>query len=665
MPLLYISLISFLHFFFRSEHITNTDIPATGIYDASLCGITGNGAEMSGKISQIFSYSNVKELVFAQPGANIVVNGVVNIPAGKIIRFENNTRIVGSGVIHGGIVRADKHAWIFDQRLTVLPEDTAAQFSVKWYGAKGDGTTDDSEALRATFEMARQKKGGNILFPAGTYIVSRQQKPPYKIISVYSNTKVKGEGMYTTTVKLSPGDISNFRRVFTLGNNSEDVINVEIAHLAIDMSNPFKTYPPPASFGRDAQSAGIFCYGDPYVVRNAYFHDLFIHDVSGDIIGVSKNSKNITVERIYQRDYLRQGISIGGNGGVDSITVKYIYDLPFENGVVKGGNSIHTEPAATVKNIIYSNCNISDFSASGIDGLLIDSITTTSPIDNKCNNVKGFLITRSVLNGRLQVAPAGKGKIENNMLNRGVYVTSVGKMKGFRNLEEVYISYNTIKSGNVNAAAVKITQVGGVNVINNAVESNVNAIEFTNAGNGKIVSNQIQLVDKKFMGIYVYSTIPARYGEGMYVIDSNIVANTGNPIKALNVSCIVGRQNTTPAGEHIIVSAASAKLFPFENKGANILWLDRMPQWGLWQKGDIIHIANPGEQYDMICTQGGALHAGKWDGTGLYRLNDYVKASDNHIYKAIAAGGQVQDPVTDHGTYWAKVASEEARFERK
>lgn len=590
--------ISFLHFFFQ---LANNEVPegisselkrseqyhvkeSTGVFDASDFGITGNGMEMSGKINQALSQPDVKKLIFKNARQYILVNGSINVPAGKVLQFENGARITGSGSIKNATIRADKNAWIFDKQMTVHLLDTTAQFSVKWYGAKGDGITDDSEPIRSVFEMARQKKGGNIFFPAGTYIVSRQKASPFKIIAVYSNTTVKGEGMYVSTVKLAPGDMANFRRIFALGDSSGDVVNVEIANLGIDLSNTYKTYPPPASFGNDAQSSGIFCYGDPYLVQNAYFHDLFIHDVTGDIIGISKNSRNITIERIYQRDYLRQGISIGGNGGVDSITVKHIYDLPFENGVQKGGNSIHTEPAAVVKNVSYQYCRISDFSASGINGLFIDSVVTTSASDNKCNNVEDFFITRSILEGRLQVAPTGPGRIQDNVLNKGVYITSVGK-GGFRAMKDIFIGNNFIR-GEQGKSVIKVNQVSGVNINNNTIEANANAIEFVNSGDGSATGNKITVTNKRFLGISVSATIASRYGEGMFVIDSNIISNADKGIRAANVSCVVGKNNITIAGTPVVADISTARLFPFEKKEKRELGFDKMPQWGIWNKGD-------------------------------------------------------------------------------
>lgn len=666
MQILLTSVLSLLYFLFSTENEKESISGqlASGIYNASAFGIVGNGTDMSEKINNTFALSNINTLVFDQPNQLILVNKTVHIPAGKIVCFKNNTRLVGNGAVIGGSIHADKHAWIFDKQLTILPADTVSQFSVKWYGAKGDGTTDDSEPIRATFEAARKKGGGNILFPAGVYIVSRQASRPFKIIPVYSNTKVKGEGMYVTSVKLAPSDVLNFRRVFSLGDSYGDVMNVEISDLGIDMSNPFKTYPPPASFGKDAQSAGIFCYGDPYVVKNAYFHDLFIHDVSGDVIVMSKNSKNVTVERIYQRDYLRQGIGIGGSGGVDSITVKHIYDLPFESGVQKGGNSIHTEPAALVKNVSYQYCRITDFSASGIDGLWIDSVTTTSSLKNACNNVKNFSVTRSVLNGLLQIAPTGPGTVKNNVLNKGLYFTSVGK-GGFRATSDIFVMNNIVKDA-TGKSNIRITQVSGVTVTNNIIESNANAIEFANAGNGKAIGNKIKLSSKKFAGVSLYTTLPTRFGEGMFVVDSNVIDQSDKAIIASNVSCTIGNNNINAAGEKVAANViGSAKVFSAENSNRNATWLNKVPQWGLWKKGDVIHVTAPGGNYDMICIESGALYNDTWNSSAKYQLNDHVKASDGNIYKAVASGAQAQDPVTDDGKYWVKVASTEARFKRQ
>jgi polygalacturonase len=58
--------------------------------------------------------------------------------------------------------------------MVFLPPATAAQttigFSVKDYGAKGDGKTVDSPAINSAIEAAAENGGGTIYFPAGDYL---------------------------------------------------------------------------------------------------------------------------------------------------------------------------------------------------------------------------------------------------------------------------------------------------------------------------------------------------------------------------------------------------------------------------------------------------------------------------------------------------------------
>lgn len=502
--------------------------------------ISSSGTDQSEIIEALLSDKNVVTLVLQDSG--IIVNKTITIPRNKVLQFEPGASLTGMGTLHGGLIRAAYHQAIFGATLTVNPQEKDSIFSVKWYGAKGDGLTNDREAIRKTFDMTKRMGGGNVFLPGGTYLVSRREKAPRTIIEIFSNTKVRGEGMDKTTLKLDPNDMLNFRRILLLGSKSEVTENIDISELAFDMSNPFKTYPPPASFGHDAQSAAIFCYSDSFDVRNIYLHNLLIENVTGDVIGVSTNSKNITIERIYQRNYLRQGISIGGTGGVDSITVKHIFDLPFTDGVVKGGNSIHTEPYAVVTNVSYSQCNILDFSASGIDGLLIDSMVTTSDSLNICNNVSNFLIRNNIFNSKLQVAPTGKGVIEKNMLHKGLFITSVGK-GGFRDLSGIDIRNNTVIDTSATFTNIRVSQVNGVSVYDNEVSVNGDAIVIANGKSGRILNNRVHVENPKYFGVYVYSTIKDRYGEGPYEIDGNVISGNNRGIRADRVAATIGAKN--------------------------------------------------------------------------------------------------------------------------
>ena len=58
-----------------------------------------------------------------------------------------------------------------------------AYFNVKNFGAVGNGTTDDAEAIQSAFDACNTAGGGTVYFPAGTYRVNTQ-------IIFYSNTKI-------------------------------------------------------------------------------------------------------------------------------------------------------------------------------------------------------------------------------------------------------------------------------------------------------------------------------------------------------------------------------------------------------------------------------------------------------------------------------------------
>ncbi len=68
-------------------------------------------------------------------------------------------------------------------------------FSVKDFGAKGDGITDDTAAINAALAVS---SGRILFFPAGTYLIS-------STLTVKSKTTLLGEGTSSSTLKLTAG----------------------------------------------------------------------------------------------------------------------------------------------------------------------------------------------------------------------------------------------------------------------------------------------------------------------------------------------------------------------------------------------------------------------------------------------------------------------------
>jgi hypothetical protein len=69
-------------------------------------------------------------------------------------------------------------------------------FNVKGYGAKGDGTTDDTAAIQTAVNaaLATATSGATVYFPYGTYKISAA-------IALGSNLRVVGDGMNNTTIQ--------------------------------------------------------------------------------------------------------------------------------------------------------------------------------------------------------------------------------------------------------------------------------------------------------------------------------------------------------------------------------------------------------------------------------------------------------------------------------
>ncbi len=95
------------------------------------------------------------------------VNGTVTIPAGKIIKFENNGRISGHGTINGGIIQANYRSNIFDTTISINPTAVSLYFSAMWFGAKGDGNSNDYPSIQKSINTCIKNKIRTLLVPLG------------------------------------------------------------------------------------------------------------------------------------------------------------------------------------------------------------------------------------------------------------------------------------------------------------------------------------------------------------------------------------------------------------------------------------------------------------------------------------------------------------------
>jgi len=99
-------------------------------------------------------------------------------------------------------------------------------FDVKTFGATGDGTTDDTDAIARASSAAAQR-GGTLVFSTGTYIFD----PGRAKVLVGSNMKITGPG----TLKVKP-DAGNYEYVIGAANPATPLQNVTLDGLHVDQN---------------------------------------------------------------------------------------------------------------------------------------------------------------------------------------------------------------------------------------------------------------------------------------------------------------------------------------------------------------------------------------------------------------------------------------------
>ena len=131
--------------------------------------------------------------------------------------------------------------------------------SVKSYGAKGDGVTDDTNAIKSALNDLVPGVGGTIYFPTGTYIIS-------ETILIGGNVTIYGDGVFNSLIKLA--DNSNCNMI----SNDENTIMYYIIIHDIGLDGNAKN---------NTSGSGILLHNvsdsQIYNVRIANFKDDGIH----------------------------------------------------------------------------------------------------------------------------------------------------------------------------------------------------------------------------------------------------------------------------------------------------------------------------------------------------------------------------------------------------
>jgi pectate lyase-like protein len=107
----------------------------------------------------------------------------------------------------------------------------ASVFNVKQYGAKVDGTTDDTVAVQRALDVIRQNGGGVLYIPVGTCLCAGALTYPA------GNLVIAGAGMQQSTLKLTnPGTIG-----LDIGTGSSDLFGITFRDISFRGGNTTPT----------------------------------------------------------------------------------------------------------------------------------------------------------------------------------------------------------------------------------------------------------------------------------------------------------------------------------------------------------------------------------------------------------------------------------------
>ena len=124
-----------------------------------------------------------------------------------------------------------------------------AEYSVKWFGARGDNIADDTSAIQNTIEAARHATSNPniaaaVLFPPGIYRVSDEIKG-YGNLTLRGTTAAGVNGvasatLITTTSFAPTGDPNTYRAVIRAANRGVDNYGFSVENLAVRIATTRK-----------------------------------------------------------------------------------------------------------------------------------------------------------------------------------------------------------------------------------------------------------------------------------------------------------------------------------------------------------------------------------------------------------------------------------------
>jgi parallel beta-helix repeat protein len=291
----------------------------------------------------------------------------------------------------------------------------AASVSVKTYGAKGDGVTDDQAAIVKAISALTKAGGGTLVFPSGTYLHSNMLTISGSIVVSGSGASsiLKATNAYYSALQFLNSNNCGVQGVKIQGYSTSRLSNNESAGVLLTNSSNCTITNIKVDGG---SSAGILLYNSHYVqitsndVRNTLADGTHAFGGSSQIQMLNNTAYNTGDDSFaavaYQGDPQTTNVTISNNvttnsqargvsciGAANCVITNNSIVNPDSHGVViayeQGWNTYHPSNATVSGNLI------SNVEVDGANPILVDSASTVAVKNNSVSWSRTILVNNS------------------------------------------------------------------------------------------------------------------------------------------------------------------------------------------------------------------------------------------------------------------------------
>lgn len=307
------------------------EFPHTRTYDSDLGWLIESVKEVIERVD------NYNEISFASP---LDWSAASSYPLATIVR-NGNTLYIAKENVPAGIDINNTNYWeqLFDISETIFDDfsDLYDIANVKDYGALGDGTTDDSEAILAAMQSGKH----NIYFPVGTYVVTQRLTIPMEHMKFYGggNAIIKFASYSASCFLVGKSDTVIDGINFTMNDLSTDYKNISFINV-INQTNGYTL--------------------ENIKINGCDFYDAPIYAiVLQSNRDEGRNTNGVTVSNCHCRN-VRVGVKNSGGVWHEIITNNYFEETYAENITFDGA---HRYVTCSDNILVHNNAGVGNIGA--------------------------------------------------------------------------------------------------------------------------------------------------------------------------------------------------------------------------------------------------------------------------------------------------------------